>query len=66
MSAAGGRRRLSDRAEKAARLAGAGVLAAPLGLTGVYTGNDTLGYIAAGIVLAAILAGPIIARRRAA
>jgi len=58
------RRRMSARAEKAVRLAGAGALAAPVGLTGVWTGNEVLGYVAAGIVLAAILAGPVVERIR--
>jgi len=55
---------MSARAEKATRLTGAGILAAPFGLTGVFTENEVLGYIAAGIVLAAILAGPVVERIR--
>lgn len=63
--AAPGRRRMSDRSEKAIRLATAGAIAAPFGLTGVYTDTVALGYAAAGILLVAILLGPVIGRRRA-
>lgn len=55
----------SARAEKATRLAVAGALSAPFGLTGLFTETDWLGYVAVGIVLSAILAGPVIERRRA-
>lgn len=58
------RRRMSARAEKAVRFTTAGLVAAPFGLTGYFTENETLGYIAFGIVVAAILAGPVIERVR--
>jgi hypothetical protein len=58
------RRRLSARAEKAIRLATAGAIAAPFGLIGVYTDTEALGYVAGGILLGAILLGPVIERLR--
>lgn len=60
------RPRITARAEKASRLAVAGAIAAPFGLAGVYTDNEALGYAAVGIVLFAILFGPLIARLRGA
>ncbi len=58
------KRRMSARAEKAVRFTTAGLVSAPFGFTGYFTGNETLGYIAFGIVVAAILAGPVIERVR--
>ena len=55
-------RRLSPRAEKAIRLVTTCAIAAPLGMIAVATDDETLGYIAAGIVLAGIVAGPVVAR----
>lgn len=54
--------RLSARAEKTVRLVGACLVAAPLGIVSVATDNEPLGYVAVGIVLAGILAGPVVAR----
>jgi hypothetical protein len=54
-----GRRKLTPRAEKSIRLAVAGAIAAVPGLIGVATGTVWLGYLAAGIILAAILVGPV-------
>jgi len=54
-----GRRKLTPRAEKSIRLAVAGAIAAVPGLIGVATGTVWLGYVAAVIILAAILIGPI-------
>ena len=55
-------RRLSPRAEKTIRLVTTCVIAAPLGMIAVATDNETLGFIAVGIVLAGIVAGPAVAR----
>lgn len=55
-------RRLSPRAEKAIRLTTTCVIAAPLGIIAVVNDNETLGFIAVGIVLAGIIAGPAVAR----
>jgi hypothetical protein len=52
-------RKLTPRAEKSIRLTLAGVLAAIPGLWGIATGTVWLGYLAAGIILAAILLGPV-------
>jgi hypothetical protein len=54
-------RRLSPRAEKTIRLVAICAIAAPLGIIAVATDNETLAYIASGIVIAGILAGPVIA-----
>ena len=54
----GSGRKLTPRAEKSIRLTLAGVLAAIPGLWGVATGTVWLGYLAAAIILAAILLGP--------
>jgi hypothetical protein len=59
------RRRMSDRAEKATRLSVAGAIAAVPGLWGVVTETEWLGYVALGILLVAILAGPLVERVRA-
>lgn len=58
------KRRMSARAEKVVRYVITGVVATPIGFTGLFTGNTTLGYIAFGVVLGAILAGPVIERVR--
>ncbi len=55
-------RRLSPRAEKSIRLVVACVIAAPLGMISVANDDETLGFIAVGIVLAGIVAGPVVAR----
>lgn len=55
-------RGLSPRAEKTVRLVLACALGAVFGITGVVRENETLGYVGAGIVLLAILAGPVVAR----
>lgn len=54
-----GRRRVTPRTEKSIRLALAGSLAAIPGLIGVATGTVWLGYLAAAIVVFAILIGPV-------
>lgn len=64
MSDAAPRKPMSARAEKVVRYTATGVVAAPIGFTGYFTGNETLGYIAFGVVLAAVLAGPVIERVR--
>ena len=55
-------RRLSPRAEKTIRLVVTCVIAAPLGIIAVVNDNETLGFIAVGIVVAGIVAGPAVAR----
>lgn len=55
-------RRLSPRAEKTIRLVVTCLIASVLGITAVVTDDEALGYAAAGIVLAGILAGPLVAR----
>ena len=55
-------RRLSPRAEKTIRLVATCVIAAPLGIYSVANEDETLGFIAVGIVLAGIIAGPAVAR----
>ena len=55
-------RRLSPRAEKTIRLVTTCVIAAPLGIYAVANEDETLGFIAVGIVLAGIIAGPAVAR----
>ena len=50
------------RAEKAVRYTVAGLVAAVPGITAIVTENAALGFVAAGIVVAAILAGPVIER----
>lgn len=53
------RRKLTPRAEKSIRLSVAGALAAIPGLWGVATGTVWLGYLAAIILIVAILLGPV-------
>jgi ABC-type Mn2+/Zn2+ transport system permease subunit len=55
-------RRLSPRAEKTIRLVVVCAVAAVVGILAVTRGSEALGYAAAGIVLAGILAGPLVAR----
>ena len=55
-------RRLSPRAEKTIRLVAVCAVAAVLGIIAVVRDSEALGYTAVGIVLAGILAGPVIAR----
>ncbi len=55
-------RRLTPRAEKSIRLLVTCLIAAPLGIISVAGDDETLGFIAVGIILAGILAGPPIAR----
>ncbi len=55
-------RRLSPRAEKTIRLVATCVIAAPLGIYSVANEDETLGFVAVGIVVAGIIAGPAIAR----
>lgn len=55
-------RRLSPRAEKTIRLITVCVIAAPLGIYSVANEDETLGFVAVGIVVAGIVAGPAIAR----
>lgn len=50
----------SGRAEKAARYVVAGLLAAIPGIWAIVTDNPPLGLVAVGIVVAAILIGPLI------
>jgi hypothetical protein len=57
------RRRLSPRAEKAIRLVTASLVAFPFGLLAVIRDSEPFAWTAAGIILAAILAGPFIAPR---
>ncbi len=55
-------RRLSPRAEKTIRLVAVCLLAAVLGVIAVALDNEAVGFAAIGLVLAGILAGPVIAR----
>lgn len=55
-------RRLSPRAEKTIRLVVSCLIAAPLGIIAVANDNEALGFVAVGIVVAGILAGPLVAR----
>ena len=55
-------RRLSPRAEKTIRLVVVCAVAAVLGIIAVVKDSEALGFVAVGIVLAGILAGPLIAR----
>ncbi|WP_217914123.1 hypothetical protein [Miltoncostaea marina] len=55
-------RRLSPRAEKTIRLVVASALAGALGITAVAIESEPLAYAAIGVVLAGILAGPLVAR----
>jgi hypothetical protein len=56
------RRRPSARTEKAIRLTSASLVAAVFGIIAVVTDDETLGFVGLGIVLAAILLGPIVTR----
>jgi hypothetical protein len=55
-------RRLSPRAEKTIRLVSVCAVAAAVGIAAVALDSETLGYVAVAIVLAGILAGPLVAR----
>ena len=55
-------RRLSPRGEKTIRLVVVCAVATVVGILAVTRGSEALGYTAAGIVLAGILAGPLVAR----
>ena len=55
-------RRLSPRAEKTIRLVVASAVAGVLGITAVAIESEALAYAAIGVVLAGILAGPLVAR----
>ncbi len=55
-------RRLSPRAEKTIRLVATCAIAGVLGIIAVIIENEALAYVAGGIVLAGILAGPVVAR----
>ncbi|MGD9571954.1 MAG: hypothetical protein AB7V62_08730 [Thermoleophilia bacterium] len=55
-------RGLSPRAEKTIRLVATCAIAGVLGITAVVIESEALAYVAVGIVLAGILAGPIVAR----
>lgn len=55
-------RRLSPRAEKTIRLVVSCAVAAVLGITAVVIDSEPLAYAASAIVLAGILAGPLVAR----
>jgi hypothetical protein len=55
-------RRLSPRAEKTIRLVASCAIAGVLGITAVIIESETLAYVAIGIILAGILAGPLVAR----
>lgn len=57
-----GGRGLSARAEKTIRLVVTCAVAAVLGIIAVVTENQVVGYIAVGIVLVGILAGPLVSR----
>jgi hypothetical protein len=59
-------RSLSPRAEKTIRLVATCAIASVLGITAVVIDSEPLAYAAAGIVLAGILAGPLVARLLAA
>ena len=58
----GSRPRPSARTEKAVRLTSASLVAAVFGIIAVVTDDETLGFVGLGIVLAAILLGPIVTR----
>jgi hypothetical protein len=55
-------RRLTPRAEKTIRLVTVCLLAAILGIIAVALDNEAVGYAAMALVLAGILAGPLVAR----
>lgn len=58
------RHRMSARAEKATRLTVAGFLSGVPGITGIVTDTEWLGYVCVGVLLVAILLGPVIERVR--
>ncbi len=55
-------RRLTPRAEKTLRLVAVCVLAAVLGIVAVALDSEAVGFAAMALVLAGILAGPLVAR----
>ena len=55
-------RRLSPRAEKTIRLVVVCAVAAVLGILAVARDSEPLGYAAVAIIIAGILAGPVVAR----
>ena len=55
-------RRLSPRAEKTIRLVTVCAAAAVIGIVAVALDSEALGYAAAALVLAGILAGPLVSR----
>lgn len=55
-------RRLSPRAEKTIRLVAVCAVAGVLGIVAVALDSEAVGYAAMGLVLAGILAGPVVAR----
>jgi low temperature requirement protein LtrA len=55
-------RTLTPRAEKTIRLVASCAVASVLGITAVVIDSEPLAYAAVGIVLAGILAGPLVAR----
>jgi hypothetical protein len=55
-------RRLSPRAEKTIRLVVVCAVAAVLGIIAVVRDSEAIGYTAVAILLAGILAGPLVAR----
>lgn len=56
------RPRVSARAEKGIRLTTASVVASGFGIAAIVTDDETLGFVGIAIILAAILAGPIVTR----
>ncbi len=55
-------RHMSARTEKTLRLVGVCLLASAFGIVAVALDSEVWGYIAAGIILAGILVGPVAAR----
>lgn len=55
-------RRLSPRAEKTLRLVAVCAVAAVLGIVAVALDSEAIGFAAMAVVLAGILAGPVVAR----
>lgn len=64
MTTSAPRKRMSDRAEKATRLSVASILCAIPGFAALITETEWLGYLSMGILLSAVLAGPVIERVR--
>lgn len=54
--------RMSARTEKTLRLVAACILGAAFGIVAVIQDSEVWGYVGAGIILAGILAGPIVSR----